>query len=193
MFTIFDSSAFGNPKKWNASSNDTFNWPRLIHLTWQTYSDDYELQSEEDCLIKPEGFELDYEFEDKHHVKQEELVNKGQDLKTVLEKFAKVVNDSSYLISHNLRYNENIVAAEFYRKSINHRLPQSEKYCLMMECTYLCKLPNKRGGYKWPSLIELHLKCFGEKYERMHHALEDVRAAGRCYTFLMKNDYLDLF
>ena len=192
MFTIFDCSSLGSPKRWSAPASDTFNWPRLLHLAWQSYDDQYQMLEEKSLLIKPEGFELDYESESRHHLTIEDLAG-GIPLKEALQAFVPVINQSEYLISHNLRYNENVIGAEYIRKSINHRLFETEKYCLMMECTYLCKLPKKGGGYKWPSLMELHRKCFGESFEHMHNALADVQATGRCYTFLMQNGHLDLF
>ena len=193
MFTIFDCASLGNPKKWSAPASDTFNWPRLLHLAWQSYDDNYQLIEEQSHLVKPAGFELDFESEDKHHLTHTELIESGQDLKQVLEWFVPVINDSSYIISHNLKYNEGVLGAEYIRKSVNHRLFETEKYCLMMECTYLCKLPKRGGGYKWPTLMKLHQKCFGEKFEKMQNALADVQATGRCYTFLMQNGHLDLF
>lgn len=56
----------------------------------------------------------------------------------------------------------------------------------MEEGTYYCKIPNKGGGYKWPTLNELHGFCFQKGYSPGNNARADVIAAARCFI-KMKN------
>lgn len=192
MFTIFDTSALGKPKKWNLPASDSFNWPRMIHLTWASYNDDYSMVEEKSYIIKPEGFEIDPEVERFHGITHDEAMKEGHDLSKVLEEFAAVVTKSEYLISHNLRFNENIVGAEYFRKALHHNLFRSERFCLMMEATYFCKIPNpKKAGYKWPSLPELFERIYGKRFKNSNHALADLRATAMCFIALKKNNKLD--
>lgn len=56
----------------------------------------------------------------------------------------------------------------------------------MQEGTYHCKLRGKRGGYKWPTLQEMHTVLFRQKYSPANNARADVIAASRCFIMLKK-------
>ena len=43
-YLIFDASPIGKPKDYKAPFTDTFNWPRLIHLSWITLNDELKLK-----------------------------------------------------------------------------------------------------------------------------------------------------
>ena len=43
------------------------------------------------------------------------------------------------------------------------------------------RLPGKYGKYKNPSLTQLHMHLFGEKFDDAHDALADVVACARCF------------
>lgn len=182
MYLIFDTSASKKPMSYDAPLSDTFAWPRMIHISWLML--DAEFKPIEDCnfIIKPDGFTLTDEA-CKQHTIDAEKANEGEDLNEVLRKFAKAVDEAKYLFAHNLKYNESIVGAEFIRKNILNRLFQADKYCLMHESTYYCKLPGKRG-YKWPSLQELHSILFKQGYKPTHNARADVIAAAKCFIRL---------
>jgi len=61
-------------------------------------------------------------------------------------------------------------------------------YCTMKSSTEFCALPHARWktSFKWPKLVELHEKLFGEGFDGAHDALADVRATRRCYYELQK-------
>lgn len=52
-----------------------------------------------------------------------------------------------------------------------------------------CALPGSQG-YKWPKLIELHEKLFGETFVDAHDARVDVKACARCFFELKKRNVL---
>ena len=90
--------------------------------------------------------------------------------------------------------NESVVAAEYIRSGIDNPMFRTERICLMQESTYFCKIPNRRGSYKWPSLTELHAICFQQRYSPANNARADVIATARCFIKLMKTGQLeDLF
>lgn len=183
MYLIFDSSANGKPRSYKAALDDLFNWPRMLHLSWIVLGEDLKPKGDFDCLIKPNGFTPTADALKQHHLEADALQEKGHELKEVLEQFKEAVNSCEYVFAHNLNYNEGIVGSEFYRCSISSPLISAEKYCLMHEGTYFCKLPGKRG-YKWPSLQELHSKVFKQGYTPTNHARADVIAATRCFIGL---------
>ena len=185
MYLIFDSSANGRPKSYKASLDDAFNWPRLIHLSWIILDKELKPTKDFNCIIRPEGFKPSAEACKSHHLELEDFETKGDDLRQVLEQFSDSVNACEYIFAHNLKYNEGIVGSEFYRKSMVSPLISADKYCLMQEGTYYCKLPGKRG-YKWPTLQEMHSIIFKQGYTPANHARADVIAASRCFIALKR-------
>ena len=190
MYLIFDSSANGSPRNYKAPLDDLFNWPRLVHLSWITLGADMKPLSDHDFLIKPEGFVVPQDALEKHHIEEIDLTEKGHNIKEVLTLFSDALKANKYVFAHNLNYNESIVGSEFYRHSMASPLIAAEKYCLMHEGTYYCKIPGKKG-YKWPSLQEMHSKVFNKGYTPSNHARADVIAATRCFIALYKAGAFD--
>lgn len=191
MILIFDTSAAGRPKSYKKPSTDTFNWPRMIHISWLAYDDDGNLAEDKDYLIKNHASEIPENMLRHHKVSLEEIEERGKDIEEVLLEFRDIVDKADYIFSFNLNYNENIVGAEYARYNINHRLHQSERYCLMQEATYFCKIPGTEGRYKWPTLTELHTKCFGAGFVGVNNARNDLLAATKCFNDLWKRGELD--
>jgi DNA polymerase III epsilon subunit-like protein len=193
-YLIFDASAISKPANYKAPFSDTYAWPRMIHLSWILLNEQLKPVEDYDCIVKPEGFILTSEAEKNAHLDPEDFQKKGADLEEILDKFSATVEKADYLVSHNLNFNENVVAAEYIRKNKDINLFKKERICLMQESTHYCKIPNKRGGYKWPTLNELHIICFNQGYTPSNNARADVIAAARCFIKLMKIGELeDLF
>lgn len=186
MYLIFDTAAAGKPKSFKAEVSDTFNWPRLIHISWIQLGKDLKPIEDHNYLIKPEGFTLTQELADKAHVEFEEFEKNGNDLKEVLLKLKVSSEKTEYVFAHNLKLNGAIVGAECYRKSMNNFLAHLESYCLMHEATYYCKIKGKTGGYKWPTLQEMHTIIFKQGFTPAGNARADVIAASRCFIALKK-------
>jgi len=194
MYLIFDSTPITKPTNYKAPFSDTYSWPRIIHLSWILLNSEYKPIEDFDCIIKPEGFTLTDEILKYAKLEQEEVDRKGVDIESVLDQFNASVEKATYVFSHNLSANENMVGAEYIRKTKSINLFKKERFCLMQESTYYCKLPSKAGGYKWPTLNELHATCFNHGYTPANNARADVIAAARCFIKLMKTGELeDLF
>ncbi len=194
MYLIFDCSAIDKPKNWKAPFSDTFAWPRMIHLSWIILDKDLKPTENQDYIVKPEGFSFNEEISKRCRIDQEDIDNKSQPLEEVLKAFDESLKNAYYVFSHNQNFNENVVAAEFLRKGITHSLFRKLSYCLMRESTFFCKLPSKTGGYKWPTLSELHAIIFQKAYSPPNNARADVIAATRCFKALMMGKQLeDLF
>lgn len=193
MYLFFDVSANGKPKSWKGALDDPFNWPRMIHLSWLMYNKDRELIDSSDDIIKPEGFDISSEIEQKAQISREEAIENGVPIKDSLLKFKAALEKAEYVIAHNMKFNEAVVTSEFYRKNISHVLGACEKYCLMQEATWYCKLPSKTGGYKWPTLQEVHAKVFGNRYANANNALGDVSACVVCFFALLDLEAIELF
>jgi len=193
MYLVFDASANGRPRSYKAPLDDTAAWPNLMHLSWILLDKDLKPIEDYNVLIKPEGYSPTEAALKSHHLDEEKIRNSPDTLEATLAKFSESVKKSKYLFAHNLQYNEGVIGSEYYRKSITSPLIAAEKFCLMHEATYFCKLPGKRG-YKWPSLQEMHSLMFKQGFTPSGHARADVIAASRCFIYLMKTGALeDLF
>lgn len=191
MYLIFDTSAIAKPKSWTAPFSDTFNWPRMAHLSWIILDDKLKPVDNQDYIIEPEGYSLSPEICKHIRIDEDDINAKSVPLEGALEAFAKALDEADFIFAHNLRFNENVLAAEYLRKSINHQLFRKERHCLMQESTFYCKLPSKTGGYKWPTLSELHAIIFSKAYSPPNNARADVIAATRCFKALMMGKQLD--
>jgi len=95
------------------------------------------------------------------------------------------------LVSFNKNFNENVVSAEFIRENMTPSLFTKDRFCLMQESTFYCKIPSRTGGYKWPSLTELYAILFKSRFTPPNNARADVIATARCFILLMKVKALD--
>lgn len=191
MFLIFDCSPVSRPLDYKAPFTDTNAWPRLIHLTWILLDAKLQLMEDFDCIVKPEGWEVTEEILKYAHLDQEDIDRKGGDVDDILDKFHAACEKANYVLAHNIKFNESIIAAECMRRVKNIELFKKDKFCLMQEGTYFCKLPAKGGGYKWPTLNELHVTLFQKGYTPTNNARADVIAAARCFIKLMKTGQLE--
>lgn len=191
MYLIFDCSAIDKPKNWKAPFSDTFAWPRMIHLSWIILDKELKPIDDYDHIIQPEGFGFSEQIENRCKIDEEDIATKGAPLEAVLKGFNESLQEVEYVLAHNLTFNENVLAAEYLRKGISHDLFKKERFCLMQESTFFCKLPSKTGGYKWPSLTELHSIIFQKGYSPPNNARADVIAATRCFKALMMGRQLD--
>jgi len=194
MYLIFDTSAIGKPTNYKASFSDLNAWPRMLHISWILLDENFKPKEDFDLVAIPEGFTVTEDILTNTKLNEEDVKRKSAPLDEILEKFNETVLKAKYVFAHNLNFNENVLGAEYLRQTIKVNLFKVERYCLMQESTYYCKLPSKSGGYKWPSLPELHAACFGTAYSPHNNARADVVAAARCFIKLMKTGNLeDLF
>jgi DNA polymerase III epsilon subunit-like protein len=185
MYLFFDTETTGLPNNYNAPIEDLNNWPRLVQLAWVIYDENAEKKTDANFIIKPEGFTIPEQASRVHGITTEKANKEGRPLISVLEEFAGAVNDSKLLVAHNISFDEKIIGAEFLRKNINHNLFDIAKFCTMRESTDFCQIPGNFGGYKWPRLLELHIKLFGKGFEGAHDALADVNACAKCFFELI--------
>jgi DNA polymerase III alpha subunit (gram-positive type) len=190
-FLIFDCSANGNPKSWSASHRDTFNWPRLVHLSWLLIDEKGKILEQSDDLIKIEGFDISPDIEERHRLTKEQLLSEGKPLIESLKRFNQAILSADYVFAHNLNFNMGILISEYIRSNLSTSLDTADTFCLMQESTYYCQIPGRRGNYKWPSLSELHKKIFKRPYKDQNNALADVNAVTRCFIVLYKTGALE--
>lgn len=193
-YLVFDATPVNKVKNPKALPSDTTSWPRLIHISWILLNDELKPITDRDYIITPDGFAMSGAIKDFAKIDDEDIEKKSKNLKEALDEFSIALDDADYVFAHNLAMNAGVVGAEFIRNTMKNRLAYANSYCLMHESTFFCKLPSKTGGYKWPTLNELHARIFNKQYSPGNNARADVIAATRSFIALKKyNKLADIF
>jgi len=191
MYIIFDTETTGLPRNYNAPMTDLDNWPRLVQIAWQLHDAKGKLLSNNNFIVKPEGFTIPYNAEKVHGISTARAMKEGHDLAKVLAIFHEDVEKANYLVGHNIGFDINVVGSEFLRKEIPMRLPEMKELDTKDISTDFCALPGGRGGkFKWPTLTELHHKLFGNGFADAHDAAYDVDATAKCFFGLITQKVL---
>lgn len=191
MYLFFDTETTGVPKNYKASPREVDNWPRVIQLAWAFYNEDAELIASDCNLIYPNGWEIPTaKFWIDNGYSTEKSKAEGIRIETALDGFINVINETKYLIAHNIQFDLPIVQAEMIRAEMSAQA-KPQRFCTMTSTTNLCKIPSK-SGYKWPKLEELHQFLFNDGFDGAHDALNDVKATARCFFELLKREVIKL-
>jgi len=188
MYLIFDTETTGLPKRWDAPITDTDNWPRCIQIAWQLHDAMGKCIESQDFLVKPEGFNIPYDAEKVHGISTELAQEQGVPLAEVLEKFNIALSKTKFVVGQNVKFDLNIMGAEFVREAVENPLQELPVLDTCTEHTaQLCKIPGGRGGkFKLPTLTELHEYLFNEPFAEAHNATADVEATTRCFLELIR-------
>jgi DNA polymerase III epsilon subunit-like protein len=185
MYLFFDTETTGLPKSWKAPVTDLNNWPRLVQIAWIFYDKDGINIRSGNHIIKPEGFTIPADSSNIHGITTQRAEEEGIALQSALEDFQQNLSEATYLIAHNISFDEKIVGAEFLRKNITNDLSAKRKICTMESSTDFCAIDGPYG-YKWPKLQELHHKLFGVGFTEAHNAAADIAATAACFWEMKK-------
>jgi DNA polymerase-3 subunit alpha len=190
MYLIFDTETTGLPKSWKAPITDSDNWPRCVQLAWQLHDEMGVLIEVKNFIIKPEGYDIPFNAAKIHGITTERAEKQGVSLDFVLNEFNKSLSKAKFVVGHNVSFDNNIMGAEFHRRSIDSLLMEMKALDSCTELTAtLCQIPGGRGGkFKLPKLQELHQFLFNEGINEAHNASADVEATSRCFLELIRKD-----
>tara|TARA_R110002050_G_scaffold94765_2_gene197250 strand:+ start:111168 stop:115556 length:4389 start_codon:yes stop_codon:yes gene_type:complete len=188
MYLIFDTETTGLPKRWDAPITDTDNWPRCIQIAWQLHDDMGNCVENQDYLVKPDGFNIPYDAEKIHGISTELAQEQGIPLAEVLEKFNEALGKTKFVVGQNVKFDLNIMGAEFVRGNVENQLQELPVLDTCTEHTAsLCEIPGGRyGKFKLPTLSELHEYLFNVGFAEAHNATADVEATTRCFFELLR-------
>ena len=193
MFLLFDTETTGLPKNFKAPVSDSDNWPRMVQLAWQLHDNFGKLLSAKNYVVKPDGYEIPLGVSKIHGITTERALRDGIDLKIILEEFNADLENTLYNVGHNIEFDINVVGAEFYRLGIANKLTAKNRIDTMKSTINFCELPGGRGGgFKYPSLTDLHIKLFGKGFGDDHDAAYDVDATARCFFGLISGRVIQL-
>ena len=111
MYLIFDTETTGLPQNWSAPLTDFDNWPRMVQIAWQMHDQKGELIKVKNFIVCPEGYDIPYNAEKIHGISTERATKEGIPLIDVLKDFVEDVKLSTFVIGHNVQFDNNIVGS----------------------------------------------------------------------------------
>ncbi|MFZ8962793.1 MAG: DNA polymerase III subunit alpha [Schleiferiaceae bacterium] len=191
MYLVFDTETTGLPQRWNAPIEDVDNWPRVVQLAWQLHAADGSLMEAKDFLVRPEGFNIPFGAQKVHGISTQLAQSQGHPMSEVLDAFEAALAQTRYMIGHNLRFDLQVMGAEFVRLTRNHgklQLPVLDT-CTQATAQVTQIVGGKGSGFKIPKLTELHAHLFSDDFAEAHNASADVEASARCFWELVRRGH----
>ena len=194
MYLIFDTETTGLPRNWKAPLTDSDNWPRCIQIAWQLHDTMGRVIEHQDYLVQPTGYNIPYDAEKIHGISTELAQQEGIELSLMIEKFQQALSKASFIVGQNVKFDLNIMGAEFLRLGMENPLPSMPLLDTCSETTaQMCQIPGGRGGkFKLPTLTELHQFLFQQPFTQAHNATADVEATTRCFLELVRRQIFTL-
>lgn len=180
LYIFFDTETTGVPLNYKAPTTDSNNWPRLVQLGWILMDSKGNKLSQHDYIVRPEGFSIPAEAARVHGITTERALKEGRDLTEVIDEFMADFDKATFVVGHNISFDQNIIGAELVRLHRPDVMKSKRTYCTMQAGTDFCRIPG-RYGYKWPKLMELYVKLFGHDFEGAHNAMADIEATQECF------------
>lgn len=191
-YLFFDTETTGIPNDYKAPCTNTDNWPRLIQLGWLLTDAAGRILSEGNHIVRPDGFEIPKAASDVHGITTEFALENGEPLLDVIFAFGADLNQADCVVGHNLDYDLHIVGAEYVRLGYDSRIMFARPtLCTMQATIQFCNIPG-RFGPKWPKLMELYTKLFGQEFDGAHDAMADIVATKDCFFELIRRGVVRL-
>jgi DNA polymerase-3 subunit epsilon len=189
MYLFFDTETTGLPPNYNAPLTDFKNWPRMVQIAWVYQNSSGQVVDRACHIIKPQGYSIPIDASNLHRITTNRAKQEGVELVWVLERFNKLVNESIYIVAHNISFDEKIIGAEFLRNKMTNSLQGKHRICTMEKSVNFCGLKTQYG-YKRPKLSELHWKLFECNFDGAHDAHADISATVKCFWELRRRGIL---
>lgn len=190
-YLFFDTETTGLPKNYKSPYTDTDNWPRLVQLAYILCDSNGQVIDNGCWIVKPNNFIIPNEASDIHRITNERAQLEGLPINIVLNNFKSILNQSDYLIAHNISFDVNILGAELTRSNIKSNIDSIIKVCTMENSTNYCAIKGNYG-YKWPKLSELYFNLFNANFEEAHDAAVDIEATYKCFWELINKKIINL-
>lgn len=193
---VFDTEATGLPIERNASITEVEKWPYIIQLSYILFdTDKNQIIQTKDSIVKLPNLVYPSERSVELHGITKEISNKdGSDIKSILNDFNKILNNSDYIVGHNLSFDKRLIMVECKRNKMKQNFTingvKKMEFCTMKNSVNLCKIEsiskiNGEKYLKYPSQSELHNHLFGNIPSGLHNSMADVIVCLRCYYKLI--------
>ncbi|MBI2258970.1 MAG: DNA polymerase III subunit alpha [Flavobacteriia bacterium] len=115
MYLIFDTETTGLPKDWNLSYQQTDNWPLPVQLAWQLHDKWGNLIEQKSFLIQSKDLQIPFEVEKVHGISTLLAQKKGSPIEEVCTAFNTVLEQTEFVVGHNISFDINVMGAAFCR------------------------------------------------------------------------------
>lgn len=181
-FLFFDTETTGLPSCWKYASTPGV-WPDIVSIAWILTDEIGTVLSVEYHIVRPEGWTIPASSSAIHGIFQDLASGCGIGLHSVIERFHNAALKADVIISHNMRFDENVIDNAILWR-IRNGLPMRKwgkrLFCTMKHGISLCKLPSN----KQPRLSELYNHAFGLYPSNLHNALQDTELLKACFFML---------
>ena len=131
-----------------------------------------------------------------HGITNKIVNNNGISIVKIADELKDKFKDVDLMVAHNMNFDRNIIASEFYRANLIDILGDFLNipvYCTSVGTRDLVRLKNKyKGkGYKQPKLIELYNWSFNsnpQNIDNMHNAMIDCEILAKCFFSLVQKN-----
>ena len=188
MILFFDLETTGLPTRRQAHYSELSVWPRIVSLSWALFRGSDAKVKHYCTIIRPDGFAIPAEATRIHGITTGRALREGAHLRTTLASLLQDIDlhRPKLIVAHNMDFDRPILLSEFMRLGLGDSLASLPTFCTMAGTTQLCRIPRAGGGYKWPTLDELHRHLFRTGIEGAHDAGSDVLSCARCFFKLQQ-------
>ena len=185
-YLIFDTETTGLPNK-NFDLSDDLQ-PNIVQIAALLLNDDYEVQNELNCLIKPRNWEISYESEMIHGWSQDDCEFMGEEIETVFGYLNQLAENAHTIVAHHIDFDLTMLKIESIRNNIDSDVFSLTPFCTMKNSMEVCQIPYKYGKLKYPSLNEAALCILGTELDedKQHDALYDTEVCAEIFIELCK-------
>lgn len=154
--------------------------PRLVQLAAVLADEAGDEKAHASLLVRPDGWTIPPDASQVHGLTDAECATYGVDVVVALGVLRAMGRGCDAVVAHNHEFDAFVLGGEFKRARADYPLTASS-FCTMLAATDVCRIPGRRGGYKWPKLAEAHRIICGCDFQDAHDAMADVRACMRIY------------
>lgn len=158
-YFVFDTETTGLPIDKYASPDDFNNWPYIVQIAWILFDDEHKLIEHNNFYLN-QPVVIPADSSNIHGITTKMMLERGRKPSNVYANFKKAIDNTEYIIAHNIDFDIPIVQCEFLRNGMKWDFPNNKMLCTMKTGTNFCKITNYNGEYKWPKLTELYQNCF---------------------------------
>lgn len=163
--------------------------PHLVQFAAIVTSDTGEIMDEHNVIVRPDGWEIPADVSAIHGITTERAMADGLPESMVAKLALMLIKEASLVVAHNLQFDKFLIRIALRRHGLltdemDQWWKEMPTFCTMKATTNMCKLPGKRGVFKWPKLIEAYRHAFGEDFDNQHDALADVKACARLHRWI---------
>jgi DNA polymerase III epsilon subunit-like protein len=165
---------------------------RIVSICWAFYDGNAAQKALRYHIVYPEGFTIPAEAAAVHGITTARARRDGIPLINALRTLHEDItsNTPQLYVGHNVAFDKPILLNEHRRAPHPENFSALKAVCTMKIGTNVCRIPSRRGGYKWPKLEELHRHLFGRTHASAHDAKGDVSATAKCFFELRRRGHV---